>query len=169
MPVKGTYLAVAGMGAIVLYAGFKGKGLQDTIRSVITGQDPTTLAQTTAIETAPGAYSSDPGLSGAVAAHGTTGAIGQQIADDAMQGIGGSYVLGGAPGPHGKVHWDCSSMCNAVIGRDLGLAIPMYKPGAYHGQAHGPNTLVWIVWPGAFNIKRADAAAGDLAVWQTHM
>jgi cell wall-associated NlpC family hydrolase len=45
----------------------------------------------------------------------------------------------------------------------------MYGAGKYHGQVHGPNTLVWLVWSGAFRIKRQDAAAGDLAIWQTHM
>jgi len=167
MPVKGGYLLAAGGGTILLYAGMKGYSLPTVTRSIISGKDPTKITTTAyPIETAPEAYTASDGF--AVPAHGNTGPLGQQIAEDARGCVSGAYVWGGAPG-HGKGNWDCSSMCNAVIGRDLGLAIPMFKPGTYHGQSHGPNTLIWIVWPGCFTIKRRDAGPGDLAVWQTHM
>lgn len=164
MPIKGGYLLAAGGGIVLLYAGIKGKGAPQVLRSVISGQDPQATLTAYPIETSPQAYTTD----SAVPAHGTTGAAGQQIADTARLGISGAYVWGGAPG-WGKGHWDCSSFCNAVIGRDLGLAIPLFKAGTYHGQSHGPNTVVWLAWTGAFTINRRDAAPGDLAIWQTHM
>jgi cell wall-associated NlpC family hydrolase len=164
MPVKGGYLLAAGGGVVLLYAGFKGQKLPTTLRSIISGKDPTTNLTAYPIETSPQAYTTD----SAVAAHANTGAAGQQIADDARLGIGGAYVWGGAPG-WGKGHWDCSSFANSVIGRDLGLAIPMFKAGTYHGQSHGPTTVVWLAWTGAFTINKRDAGPGDLAVWQTHM
>jgi cell wall-associated NlpC family hydrolase len=166
MPVKGGYLLAAGGGIVLLYAGFKGKNAPQVLRKLISGQDPQATLTAYPIESSPEAFTTQDNLG--VAAHGTTGAIGSQIAEDARAGIGGAYVWGGAPG-NGKGHWDCSSFANAVIGRDMGLAIPLYKAGTYHGQSHGPNTVVWLAWTGAFTIKRADAAPGDLAIWQTHM
>jgi cell wall-associated NlpC family hydrolase len=164
MPVKGGYLLAAGGGIILLYAGIKGKGAPQVLRTIIGGGNPQASLTAYPIETSPAAFSTDSG----VPAHGTTGAAGQQIADTARLGIGGAYVWGGAPG-WGKGHWDCSSFANSVIGRDLGMAIPMFKAGTYHGQSHGPTTGVWLVWPGAFTIKKQDMAPGDLAIWPTHM
>jgi hypothetical protein len=40
MPLKASYLALVGGGAIVAYSGFKGKGLGSAVRDVITGQNP---------------------------------------------------------------------------------------------------------------------------------
>lgn len=167
MPVKGGYLLAAGGGVILLWSGIRGKKWSSVLRDVVSGKSPVAEATAYAIQTAPGAFDSA-GSETAVPAHGTTGALGASIASDALQYQGAGYVWGGAPG-NGSGHWDCSSFVNAVIGRDLHLAIPTFKPGAYHGQTHGPNTLVWLVWTGAFRIKRRDAAAGDLAIWQTHM
>lgn len=164
MPVKAGYLLLAGGGAIILYSGLKGKRWTSTLRNVISGEPISqntdnpilTAAQAFAVAT-PG-VSANPGGSSSDSA----------IAQDAEQYVGKwTYVWGGAPGSGER--GDCSSFTNAVIGRDLGLAIPMYKAGTYHGQAHGPSTLVWLAWSGAFRIDRKDAAAGDLAIWQTHM
>lgn len=164
MPVKATYLLLAGGGAVILYSGIKGKAWTKTLRNVISGE-PIGSTPDHPILTAAQAYAvATPG----VAAHAGGSSTGSAIADDARQYIGTwTYVWGGAPG-NGQ-RGDCSSFANAVIGRDLGLAIPLYRAGAYHGQAHGPNTLIWIAWSGAFRIKRQDVAAGDLAIWQTHM
>lgn len=164
MPVKATYLILAGGGAVILYSGVKGKKWTSTLRNVISGQP---IASTTAdpILTAAQAYAvATPGVSANPGGSSSDSAVAQ----DAESYIGRwTYVWGGAPGNGDR--GDCSSFTNAVIGRDLGLAIPLYKAGAYHGQAHGPNTLIWIAWSGAFRIRRQDAAAGDLAIWQTHM
>lgn len=170
MPVKSGYLLVAGGGAVLLYSGIKGKAWTATLKNVLSGKSAAQIAASqsgdTPILTAAQAYSvANPG---GVPASSTGTSTGSAIADDAMRYAGTwQYVWGGAPGSGQR--GDCSSFTNAVIGRDLSLAIPLYKAGAYHGQAHGPNTLIWLAWSGCFTIKRKDVVAGDLAVWQTHM
>ena len=169
MPVKGGYLLAAGGGAILLWSGFKGKSWSTVLRSVVSGKNPNAVTSSYPIISSSAAFTNTDNLGGtAVAAHASASATGDNIAQDAMRYIGAGYVWGGVPGS-GQGHWDCSSFANAVIGRDLGLAIPGFKAGAYHGQSHGPTTLVWLAWTGAFTIKKQDMAPGDLAVWQTHM
>jgi len=164
MPVKAGYLLAAGGGAILLYSGLKGKAWTGVLKDVISGKPIGNTTDRPILTAAQAyAYGQTP-----VPAHGGGSSTGNAISDDALRYVGTwRYVWGGAPGSGQS--GDCSSFANAVIGRDLGLAIPLYKPGAYHGQSHGPNTLIWLAWSGAFTIKRQDAAAGDLAVWQTHM
>jgi len=166
MPIKGGYLIAAGGGAILLWSGIRGKSWSTVLRSVVAGQDPRATLSAYKIASSPAAFSAGAGAGGGLPVSGS--GMGSQIAIDAEQYKGSGYVWGGAPGS-GRGNWDCSSFANAVIGRDLGLAIPMYKAGAYHGQSHGPTTVVWLVWTGAQTIPRNQAAAGDLAVWQTHM
>lgn len=171
MPVKGGYLLAAGGGAILLWSGFRGKNWSNTLRSIVSGKNPNATLTSYPITTAPAAFITPNDLTASgtgVAAHASVTGTSENIAQDAQRYIGSGYVWGGAPGS-GAGHWDCSSFCNAVIGRDLGLAIPMYKAGSYHGQSHGPTTLVWLAWTGCFTIKQADIAPGDLCVWQTHM
>lgn len=166
MPAKGVYLLAAGGGAILLWSGFKGKGWTSVLRNIISGKNPTITTTSYPITTSPAAFTTQDATG--VAAHASVTGTSSNIAQDAQRYIGSGYVWGGAPGS-GSGHWDCSSFANAVIGRDLGLAIPGYKAGAYHGQSHGPTTVVWLVWTGAFTIKKQDIAPGDLCVWQTHM
>jgi cell wall-associated NlpC family hydrolase len=166
MPVNGMYLAVAGLGGVILYAGFKGKKWTDVTHGLIGGSNPANIGQSYPIVTSPVAYQQGSyGYGGyAVGAGGTVG--GSAIAEDALKYQGAGYVWAGSPGS-GAGHWDCSSFCNAVIGRDLGMAIPMYAAGKYIGQAHGPNTLVWLAWSGCRKVSSPEP--GVLAIWQTHM
>jgi cell wall-associated NlpC family hydrolase len=167
--IKAGYLIAAGGGGLLLWSGLKGKNWSQTLRAVISGKNPQTLATTQAIITSPQAYAYGARQGGtAVGASAGGSATGNAIASDALKYKGAGYVWAGAPGS-GAGNWDCSSFANAVIGRDLRLAIPTYGAGTYHGQSHGPNTVVWLVWTGAFTIKKQDMAPGDLAVWQTHM
>jgi cell wall-associated NlpC family hydrolase len=165
MAIKASYLILAGGGAILVWGGFKGKSIPDAFRNVVQGKDPTISTTAFPIQTSPAAYSTAAGI----AAGGGPSPTGNAIADDANRYIGTPYVWAGIPGPHGVGPWDCSSFSNAVIGRDLRMAIPLYRAGTYHGQAHGPATGIWLVWTGAFTIHRQDCVAGDLCVWQTHM
>jgi cell wall-associated NlpC family hydrolase len=167
MPVKGSYLIAAGGGAILLWSGLRGKKWSNVVRSLISGHPITTTTELP-ITTSPAAYTAGSQLGAGVAASGALTATGQAIASDAMSYEGSGYTWGGVPGAHGRT-WDCSSFVNAVVGRDLHLAIPMYKAGAYNGQSHGPVTGIWLIWPGCFTIKRQDAAPGDIVVWPTHM
>ena len=166
MPVKGGYLLAAGGGAILLWSGFKGKKWSSVLRNIISGHSPQITTTSYPIVSTPAAFDTTSNVG--VPAHQRATQSGEAIAGTAQRYIGSSYVWGGAPGS-GAGHWDCSSFANAVIGRDLGMAIPMYKAGAYRGQSHGPTTVVWLAWPGAFTIHRNDASPGDLAIWQTHM
>jgi cell wall-associated NlpC family hydrolase len=166
MPVKGVYLAAAGIGTVVVYAGFKGKKWTDVTHSLLAGQDPKASLLSYPIETSQAAYAYGYGSSSTSISGGTVG--GRAIADDALKYTGAGYVWAGAPGS-GRGHWDCSSFVNAVVGRDLGMDIPMYKAGTYHGQAHGPNTVIWLAWWGATRVPKGQQGAGDLAIWQTHM
>jgi cell wall-associated NlpC family hydrolase len=164
MPVKGIYLAGAGIGSVMLYAGFKGKKWTDVTHGLLSGQSPQDIPQTYGITTSSAAFNAT-GYGAGAAGYGTS-ASGDAIVQDALKYKGAGYVWAGAPG-NGAGNWDCSSFCNAVIGRDLHMAIPMYKAGTYHGQAHGPNTLIWLAWPGAKKVSQP--AAGVLAIWTSHM
>jgi NlpC/P60 family len=103
--------------------------------------------------------SAAPGIYGTYAPGGVTGA---QIAMAAQSYRGRlRYVFGGAPNS-GRV--DCSSFVNLVLGVNLGLAIPGYKPGAYTGKSHGPVVLAYAAWAGASNVP-GPPLPGDLCVW----
>jgi cell wall-associated NlpC family hydrolase len=162
MPVKGGYLALAGGGALLIWSGLKGKSWSQVLRTILNGRKPETALTAYSIAGTP------PGADTAVAASGANvGPLATAIASDAATSVGRfRYVFGGSP-VNGTV--DCSSFANEIIGNDQGAAIPMYAPGTYHGQSHGPPTTVWLVWSGCFTIQRQDMMPGDLAVWQTHM
>lgn len=49
MPVKGSYLAIAGVGAIFLWSGLKGKSWSSVLRNVISGKSPTAATTSSAI------------------------------------------------------------------------------------------------------------------------
>lgn len=86
------------------------------------------------------------------------------LASDAAQYIGSGYSFGGAPA-HGRGKWDCSSFVNWCAGNDLGMAIPGFAAGAYHGQVHGPVVLDWASWSGCTTIPVSAAQSGDLVIW----
>jgi hypothetical protein len=50
MPAKGTYLAVAGFGAIFLWSGLTGKSWSSVLRNVISGKNPSQAAATQQIQ-----------------------------------------------------------------------------------------------------------------------
>jgi cell wall-associated NlpC family hydrolase len=168
MPVKGVYLAAAGIGCIMLYAGFKGKRWTDVTHSLLETGKPGS-GQPYAITTSPVAFQQGSyGYGGYQVGTGGT-ASGEAIAQQALQYQGSKYVWGGIPGTTPGVDngTDCSGFANMVIGRDLGMAIPMYAAGKFHGQAHGPATGSWLIWNGCQGVSQN--APGVLAVWQTHM
>lgn len=43
MPVKGTYLALTGVGAVLIWSGLKGKAWSDVVRQLIAGKSPKTV------------------------------------------------------------------------------------------------------------------------------
>jgi len=157
LPLKPAYLLLAGAGAIVAVAGVKGWGISSTLRDIISGQNPS-ANPTLASQIAATNYGYGASTSG-----GGSGAAG--LAGIAQSHIGFPYTWGGAPASGST---DCSGFVNMCCAQ-AGLAIPGYAAGKFTGKSHGPNTLVWLAWPGTSRIPTAQAEAGDLAVWQTHM
>src|ERR1700734_2202521 len=91
---------------------------------------------------------------------------GSVLVSDALKYQGAGYVFGGTPGASGVGPWDCSSFVNAVVGRDLAMAIPGYAAGDYHGQAHGPVVSEWASWDGATTLPTGQTpSAGDIVVY----
>jgi len=167
MAIKPVTLGILGAGIIMAWAGVSNLSPITVVKNLLTGQNPATNAGNDAgINTSQ--YTSNAGSNSPVSASGSNGPLGQAIANDALQYQGAGYVWAGTPAS-GIGNWDCSSFCNWVIGHDESLAIPLYKAGKYTGTSHGPATGVWLVWTGAVTIDTKDAAAGDLAVWETHM
>jgi hypothetical protein len=101
----------------------------------------------------------------------TSDAIIESLLTFAYASIGHCYVFGGAPGPNGQGCWDCSSFQNYNFGVVNGLAIPGYPPGTFDATTHGPSSLTWLGSVGTVvgTVDRADAQAGDLACWLTHI
>lgn len=109
-----------------------------------------------------GATTAPPNLAASL----NSGGGGGGIASLAEAHIGFPYVWGGAPARGAS---DCSGFVNMIVGTLAGLSIPGYPNGSFKGASHGPNTVLWLAWPGAVRIPRSQARAGDLAIWQTHM
>jgi cell wall-associated NlpC family hydrolase len=160
--VPGTAVGATAAGMLLIWSGIKGRRVTDSLRSLISGQQPAS------VNAYPVTASFDPAAAGgaAVAAGGT--ASGSAIASDALKYQGAGYVWGGAPAK-GTGNWDCSSFANWVLGHDLGIAIPGYPAGSYAGAAHGPTTLQYLGYGTAVAGGAAAAQPGDLCVWQTHM
>jgi peptidoglycan DL-endopeptidase CwlO len=151
-----------------LWSGLTGKSWSQILRLVISGQNPATAQTTQATVGAPNLV----GGTGSTSATGEAAgqvigtAFGSQIANDALQYTGHSYVYGGAPGPNGTNGWDCSSFVNWVLSHDMHMAIP---GGTWNPSTHGPTTLSYLAWSGAQTISRSGVEAGDLCNWQTHI
>jgi cell wall-associated NlpC family hydrolase len=157
MAVPGVPLALVAGGGVLIYSGVENRPVADIFRSLAAGRPPQ-----------PGPFPAGPLIVSPDSPSGGT-ATGQQIAADALAYQGHCYTYGGAPGTDGTGCWDCSSFCNWVIGHDLGLAIPGFAGGTYTGATHGPPTGAWLLWTGVTRIRVADAGAGDVFCWQTHM
>lgn len=152
---SGVALGSIAAGGIFVYAGIKGYSVPQTIRALISGKSPAGQAQAAPVS---GSVAASAGGTGAGSAVSTSGLPGY---------VGHCYFYGGAPGTDGKGCWDCSSFANWYVGHDLGRAIP--GDAHYDGSSHGPATGSWLTWSGCTTVTAADAQAGDLVVWSTHM
>lgn len=169
MAVNGRAVAAVAAGGILFVSGLRGWSISATFRDILAGKAPgannvNPITGTSAADIA--ANSADAGLSGVSSAAGL--ATNSDVANDALKYRGAGYVWGGNPSA-GIGHWDCSSFVSWVLGHDLGMAIPGYKPGQYTGSVHGPVTGQYLVWSGAISIPRASMQAGDLACFLTHI
>jgi cell wall-associated NlpC family hydrolase len=165
--VNGAAVAAAGAGALLVWSGIRGTRVTAALKELISGQQPSG-AEAYPLS-APGGTGGATNILGMGAGSPAGSTTGQAIAADALQYVGHPYLFGGAPGTSGQQPWDCSSFVNWVLGHDLRLAIP--GSATYNGSVHGPNTLMYLAWPGAVTIGHDGSAAvpGDLCVWQTHM
>lgn len=166
MPVKGSYLAIAGIGAVFLWSGLRGKSVSQVLRAILSGQNPASLSSVNAITQLSGTGNPYAVPLGSSNVSGGT-ATGQQIASDALQYVGHKYIYGGAPGDNGQNGWDCSSFVNWVLNHDLGMAIPGYSGHQWPPTTHGPTTLSYLGF--GSGISASEVGAGDLCVWTSHI
>ncbi len=163
MPLKPSYLVLAGAGGLVAVAGIKGWSLSKSAQDLISGHNPSVNAKLTSQITGASFYGYGAGPSG------IPGGASGGIAGIAESLIGTPYAWGGAPAT-GRT--DCSGLVNWAVGHLAGLSIPGYANGSYTGTTHGPNTLMWLAWGAAGRMAKlplAQTQGGDLAIWQSHM
>jgi cell wall-associated NlpC family hydrolase len=163
--VSGLAVAATAAGGVLVWSGIRGHRVSDTLRSLVSGQQPSTGPADPALAISP---TFTPGSGSTGASAGTPGATGSAIADDALRYQGAGYVWGGAPAK-GVGNWDCSSFCSKVLAIDLHMSIPGYPNGSYDGSVHGPTTLQYLGYGTGVSGGANAAQAGDLCVWQTHM
>lgn len=153
-------VALAGAGAVVVYAATKGIGLAGGFRALLGGQ-PLPEGEDLTVTGTGSVLTGDTTLLGGT----ILGSIAGGNSPIAQAGLAyegkGTYRWGGGQ-PSG---WDCSGFVNWVLCHDLGLAIPGYAGGTFTGKAHGPVTASWALWSGATTIQRDQVAAGDLVIW----
>lgn len=161
-------LIAVGIGGYLLWFGvhyWRGTGAAEwpsyPVKSVLQGKGepaPEPAASTTATLTA---YETQlAGAYGGTSGGGGSGVLGQEIANDAEAHIGARYVWGGAT-PNG---WDCSGMCNWIIGHDMRLDIPGVPRGqVFNGSSHGPDVASWLAWSGVQHVETHQP--GDLVCW----
>lgn len=146
------YASIAG-GAILAWSGIRGKQVSAVIRSLLSGKNPGTLPS-------PDQFTvSDSGGGGG----GDSFSSDSQVANDAMQYQGVPYKWAGYT-PSG---WDCSGFVGWVLGHDLGLPLPGI--GHWSGNYHPSVAASYLVWGQARAVGEASIAAGDIAVWPTHI
>jgi peptidoglycan DL-endopeptidase CwlO len=166
MAIKGTDVAIAGVGGLFVYAGIRGYSPLKATQNLIQGQ-PANAGQSVAL--LGGAGGSSKSANGV-----TIKAIGA-IAQDAMKYEGTPYTWAGKPGTQPMVKGigphDCSSLVTWVLCHDLGFTGPGGTPAGWNGLDHGPDTTEYIAWSGAETIGHHAglAESGDICVWQTHM
>jgi cell wall-associated NlpC family hydrolase len=159
--INGLAVAETLAGFVLLWSGVKGATVGQTLRSFLKGQSPATVP-----EQPPSIGVGESQNAGAGATAG--GTTNSTIANDAQTYVGHPYHYGGYY--HDPAGWDCSSFVNWVLGHDFGLTLPGGVKN-YNGTSHGPATGSYLLAWGQYRFsgKAADAKAGDLCVWQTHM
>lgn len=167
MPVKASYLLLAGGGAILLWSGVKGKSATDVVHNLIGGQSPAQAKEANALPSVATLTGSTGLVSNPLAPGGSVS--GNAIAMDALQWRGHGYVYGGPSNPNQG--WDCSSFVSWILGHDFGLTLPggSWAQVTSNGSAHGPVAAQYLFWSGANTVSGNQIQSGDLLCWQTHI
>jgi cell wall-associated NlpC family hydrolase len=171
MAIKGPEAVALAAGAVAVYLGVTGKSIKTSIQYLLSGKSLADVPADSALAINVQTGSSTSASSSASGQVGIGTPTGVAIANDALRYAGHAYLYGGASGPDGGSPWDCSSFVSYVLGHDMGLAIPggSWAAQTNNGNSHGPSTLSYLVWSGCSTISKANAEAGDLVVWPTHM
>lgn len=159
--IAGGYLAWFG----VTYWRSDVKWPSDPVKAVLTGKPLPDQSRSDPVEIQGAGTAIGSAAAGGVAAVGRSNA---SIAIDALKYDGAGYVFGGRADKPGN--WDCSSFVSYVLGHDLGLPLPgggRYGDPGYPPHTHGPVASSFKLYGAGVN--RDQLAAGDLAVWNTHI
>jgi len=95
MPVKGTYLAVAGIGGVFLWSGLKGKSWSQVIRALLAGKNPSDIQTTAQISQISGSGSG-------ASVGGTSGTQGNAPASGSLQSMLGQLAT--------QIGWDAQQL-----------------------------------------------------------
>lgn len=154
---------MATAGAVLVYFAINNIPMLDGLRSLVKGTVPTgtKTGASKGVAAALGdiaskARSSANAAASAGSATSTFASGGSRIADDARKYLNVPYVWGGAD-PKG---FDCSGLVTWVLHHDLGINLP--------NNTHTV-TGVFLVWGGAKDVPRSQAAAGDLCCSAGHI
>jgi len=150
--ISGIGLAIATMGGLLVYAGFRGTNPIEALRDVASGTPAGVTAKSAGLQASAASY----GSGGGGATDGSTG------------GAGSTSALVGAARKHADEKYsqakrwqegysDCSSFTGKAL-RDVGIK----PPGA-------STTISYLTSPQWQKVPRATARAGDLAVTTSHM
>lgn len=155
MAAKGPYYVAIASGGLFIYAALNRYSILQAMQNIIKGQSPSKGQKPTSLGTDTASTTS----ASTSLASGSPAAIGQSYVGKL------TYVFGGPP-PAGTV--DCSSFANKVL-NEAGISSPGGEP--FNPSVHGPNTLSYLTWSGAWTVghSASDAQVNDLCVWQTHM
>lgn len=147
--ISGGAVAAAAVGGLLIWAGIQDAPLVDALRQITKGQAPTgRAAKTTTVQWASNVGAGVGSAVGEAAAAGAGGAI----VAAARKYLGRPYKWA-AVGPDS---FDCSGLVYRVL-NDVGIKAPRLTTWGYQA------------WSGAITVKRADARAGDMVIYNGHM
>lgn len=161
--ISGTAVFLATAGTVLVYFAINDIPIVDGLRQLLKGTVPTgptkgakTGAAATLGDIASKARSQADAVGSATPTTGFGQSSGSVIADAARKYLGVRYVWGGAD-PNG---FDCSGLVTWVLHHDLGYNLP---------DNHHTVTGQFLVWGGATDVPRSQAAAGDLCCSLAHI
>jgi hypothetical protein len=176
MPVKASYLFLAGAGGIIVYSGIKGKGISSAFRTILQGKSPSQATATTSTITPAtygyGGYSSvqseisaaTPGGSGPCSAVTTAKnmALGKVLAAPFGWSIGGQWDA--LTQLWNRESGWCNTIANASSGAyGIAQALPPTKYPVAGQQIGGSSAAAQITWGLQYILQRYGSPEGAWA------